>query len=89
MCVCLGGACYEQTDTGRQLGKQEASKHAARLAAQRTRLQRALCKAEALPADSSGVDAKTKALLAVHEDGVATYREFATVASGSEDWVQG
>lgn len=74
-----------QTDTGRQLGKQEASKHAARMLAQKTRLQRALARAEALAEDTDGGDTKAKALLAVHEDGVVTYRNF---AHAGEEWVQ-
>jgi hypothetical protein len=77
-----------QTDTGKQLGKQEDAKNRARAAAQRTRLQRALAKAEALPLDCSDSDGKAKALLAVHQDAVATYREYASVASGGGEWVQ-
>lgn len=75
-----------QTDRSRQLGKQEESKLLARLGAQRTRLQRALAKAEKLPADSAE---RTSALIAVHQDGVETYREYSSTTCGSDDWVQG
>jgi len=77
-----------QTDTGRQVGKQQASKVSARGQMQRARLQRALAKAEALPADSEDSEARTSALMAVHEDGAKTYKEFTSVAHGGEEWVQ-
>ena len=56
--------------------------------AQKTRLSRALSKAEALPDDTEGSNAKHKALLAVHEDGASTYREYAALATGDDEWVR-
>ena len=51
-----------QTDTGRQLGKQEASKHAARMLAQKTRLQRAVTDLKAGKVDAVYEQARQDAL---------------------------